>query len=328
MYQPEETRYDSMTYNRCGRSGVKLSALALGLWQNFGGDAPFENSRQMIRQAFDAGITYFDLANNYGPPYGSAEETFGLVMERDMRPYRDEMFVATKAGYDMWPGPYGNWGSKKYLVSSLDQSLKRMKLDYVDLFYHHRHDPETPLEETMDALVHILRQGKALYVGISNYGPEETRRAADILEGAGVHLLAHQMRYSMLNRTPEAGLFQVLEEKGIGGVCFSCLQQGILTDKYFRGIPGDSRAGGPSISLNASRINKEEIDRAKKLNVIAGERGQSLAQMALQWAMRPEAVTGVILGVSRPEQIAENLKLLKAPAFSAGELAAIEGILK
>lgn len=327
MYIAQPTRYETMQYKRCGKSGLKLSRIALGLWQNFGGVNPLENSREMLWYAFDHGITYFDLANNYGPPYGSAEETFGEIMKDDFRPYRDEMVISSKAGYDMWPGPYGNFGSKKYLIASLDQSLQRMGLDYVDIFYHHRPDPDTPMEETMEALAQMVRQGKALYVGISNYNPEQTKQACDILRGMGIHLLVHQPVYSMFNRWVEDGLYDVLREEGIGSVAFSPLAQGLLTNKYFHGIPQDSRAGGKSIYLNADAVTKEKVEKAKQLDEIAKRRGQSLAQMALSWVLRKEETTSVIIGASRVSQIEDNLKCLECLKFSEEELSMIDQIL-
>ncbi len=328
MYSANEKRYDGMLYRRCGNSGVKLSAVALGFWHNFGESASFENCRALVRTAFDLGITYFDLANNYGPYDGHAEEAFGKILDKDMRPYRDEMFIATKAGYYMWPGPYGDWGSKKYLVSSLDQSLKRMKLDYVDLFYHHRPDPETPLEETMDALAHIVRSGKALYVGISNYNPEQTAKAVDILAGMGVHCLIHQPRYNMFNRTVEEGLYDVLKEKGVGSAPFCPLAQGLLTNRYFNGIPEDSRANGHSVFLTKEAVTEENVSKAKKLNEIAEKRGQTLAEMALAWCLRTEVTTSVIIGASKVSQIKDNVKAVENISFTEEELKAIDEILK
>ncbi len=328
MYSANEKRYDGMLYRRCGNSGVKLSAVALGFWHNFGESASFENCRALVRTAFDLGITYFDLANNYGPYDGHAEEAFGKILDKDMRPYRDEMFIATKAGYYMWPGPYGDWGSKKYLVSSLDQSLKRMKLDYVDLFYHHRPDPETPLEETMDALAHIVRSGKALYVGISNYNPEQTAKAVDILAGMGIHCLIHQPRYNMFNRTVEEGLYDVLKEKGVGSAPFCPLAQGLLTNRYFNGIPEDSRANGHSVFLTKEAVTEENVSKAKKLNEIAEKRGQTLAEMALAWCLRTEVTTSVIIGASKVSQIKDNVKAVENISFTEEELKAIDEILK
>lgn len=326
-YTANEKRYDRMQYKRCGKSGIKLPRICLGMWHNFGSINSFENGRDMIRCAFDSGITHFDLANNYGPVYGSAETTFGEIMEKDMRPYRDEMIISTKAGYDMWPGPYGDFGSKKYLTASLDQSLKRMKLDYVDIFYHHRPDPETPLEETMDALAGIVRQGKALYVGISNYPAELADQAFTMLESMGIHCLIHQPSYSMLNRWVEDGLLDVLNKHSVGAIAFSPLSQGILTDRYLNGIPKDSRAGGTSVFLSEKNITPELLEKIKALNGIAAERGQSLAQMALAWVLRKPEITSVLVGASRPSQILDSVKTVENMDFSESELLNIEGIL-
>ncbi|AYQ32555.1 L-glyceraldehyde 3-phosphate reductase [Runella sp. SP2] len=322
-------RYDSMEYRRCGKSGIKLPALSLGLWHNFGGIDHFENARNMITLAFDKGITHFDLANNYGPPAGSAEETFGRVLKKDLLPYRDEMIITTKAGYYMWQGPYGEWGSKKYLVSSLDQSLKRMGLDYVDIFYHHRPDPETPLEETMAALDLIVRQGKALYVGISNYNAAETEKAVKLLREMGTPCLVHQAKYSMFERWVEGGLLDVLEQNGAGCVAFSPLAQGLLSDKYLKGIPADSRAasGRGNGALESGRITEEKLNQVLQLNEIAEQRGQNLAQMALSWILKDPRITSVILGVSKPEQLTDSLKCLDNKEFSAEELQKINQIL-
>lgn len=330
MYTANETRYDRMPYRRCGKSGLKLPAMSLGLWQNFGDYVPYLTCREMILSAFDSGITHFDLANNYGPPHGSAETTFGRVLREDLAPYRDELIISTKAGYYMYPGPYGEYGSRKYLVASLDQSLKRMGLDYVDIYYSHRYDPDTPLEETMGALADCVKQGKALYVGISNYGPAETKRAAEILKEQGVPLLIHQPNYSMLDRWIENGLLDVLEEEGAGCIVFSPLAQGFLTGKYLNGIPADSRVakehmGGGAITADA--ITAEKIEKVRRLNEIAEARGQTMAQMALSWVLRGP-VTSVIIGASRLAQIEENLKALDRLDFSEEELAAIEEILK
>lgn len=327
-YLPNQDRYLNMQYNRCGKSGLKLPAVALGLWHNFGGITIFENSRNMLRRAFDLGITHFDLANNYGPPPGAAEENFGKIFKQDFQGYRDELIIATKAGYDMWPGPYGNWGSKKYLVASLDQSLKRMGLDYVDIFYHHRPDPETPLEETMGALDLIVRQGKALYVGISNYQAAEAKQAIDILKGLGTPCLIHQASYSMFNRWVEAELLSVLQEEGVGCIAFSPLAKGLLTGRYLNGIPADSRAAGPSIFLNPQDITVEKISKVRKLNEIAASRGQSLAQMALAWVLRDGKVTSVLIGASKPEQIDDCVGAIKNLDFTAEELGRIEEILR
>jgi len=322
-YFPNQERYETMTFRRCGRSGLQLPLVSLGLWHNFGGYSAFENSRQMLRTAFDLGITHFDLANNYGPPPGSAEENFGRIFEQDFRPYRDELILSTKAGYYMWQGPYGEWGSRKYLIASLDQSLKRMGLDYVDIFYSHRYDPNTPLEETMQALDQVVRQGKALYVGISSYGPEKTREAVQILNDLGTPCLIHQSSYSMLNRWVEDELLDVLEDTGIGLIAFSPLAQGMLSDKYLDGIPEDSRIkrGG---ALDESQLTEDNIRRIKALNEIAKRRNQTLAQMALAWVLRDERVVSVLVGASKPEQVVENVEALNNLAFSAEELAEIE----
>nr|WP_313641538.1 aldo/keto reductase [Paenibacillus sp.] len=328
MYNASATRYDNMKYNRSGKSGLLLPAISLGLWHNFGGNDLFENGRAMVRRAFDLGITHFDLANNYGPPAGSAEESFGLMMKKDLMPYRDEMVISTKAGYHMWAGPYGEWGSKKYLVSSLDQSLKRMGLDYVDIFYHHRPDPNTPLEETMAALDLIVRQGKALYVGISNYKPEQTREAAQILRRLGTPCLIHQPNYSMMSRWIEDGLQDVLEEEGIGSIVFSPLQGGILTDRYLNGIAPDSRAAGPSVFLSEDAITEEKIAKVRKLNEIAAARGQKMSQLALSWVLRGGKVTSALIGASKVGQIEDAVASLDAPELSAEELEQIETILR
>lgn len=327
MYLAKEERYDNMEYIRCGRSGILMPRIALGLWHNFGSVDSYENQKTLIHTAFDAGITHFDLANNYGPVYGSAEENFGHIMDSDMRPYRDEMLISTKAGYDMWKGPYGNWGSRKYLISSLDQSLKRMKLDYVDIFYHHRPDPETPLEETMEALSDIVRQGKALYVGLSNYKSAETKKAAAILKENKTPLLIHQPRYSMFDRwVEEDGLLDTLEEVGAGCICFSPLAQGMLTDKYLQGIPKDSRAARNHY-LKRDAITPEKIAKIQKLGIAASDRGQSLAQMALSWVLRKNRVTTVLIGASKAEQILDNVKIVKHLDFTEEELQRIEDIL-
>lgn len=319
-------RYDQMKYRRCGKSGVMLPAISLGLWHNFGSEAPLKNSREMLLGAFELGITHFDLANNYGPVPGSAEETFGRVLKSDLAPYRDELFISTKAGYDMWKGPYGEWGSRKHLISSLDQSLKRMGMDYVDVFYHHRPDPDTPIEETMGALVDIVRQGKALYVGISNYSPQDTKLAAQALRNMGVHCLIHQTSYSMLLRGNEP-LFPVLREEGIGSIAFSPLAQGLLTDRYINGIPEDSRAAGSSIFLADKDITAECLDKAKRLREIAADRGQTLAQLALAWVLREGYATSVIIGASRLSQIIDNAGAINRLDFTQDELDAIENIL-
>ncbi|MEH7444105.1 L-glyceraldehyde 3-phosphate reductase [Bacillus sp. JJ1122] len=327
-YQPNNNRYDSMVYNRCGKSGLKLPAISLGLWHNFGGEDPFENGRALIRKAFDLGITHFDLANNYGPPPGSAEENFGAILRKDFSGYRDEMVISTKAGYGMWQGPYGDWGSRKYLVSSLDQSLKRMGLDYVDIFYHHRPDPETPIEETMMALDHIVRQGKALYVGISNYGVEETQQTINILKELGTPLLIHQPAYSMLNRWVEDGLTDLLQEEGAGAIAFVPLAQGLLTSRYLNGIPHDSRALKPNSFLNEGDVSEEILQKVSKLNEIAQERGQSLAQMALAWVLRGGKITSALIGASKVSQIEENVAALQNLEFSEEELRRIDDILR
>ncbi|WP_239614819.1 L-glyceraldehyde 3-phosphate reductase [Cohnella mopanensis] len=328
VYQASSDRYATMKYNRVGRSGLKIPAVSLGLWHNFGGIDTFENGRALVRHAFDLGITHFDLANNYGPPPGSAEEMFGRLLATDMKPYRDEMVISTKAGYGMWDGPYGDFGSRKYLISSLDQSLKRMGLDYVDIFYHHRPDPDTPLEETMMALDQIVRSGKALYVGVSNYRAPEAKEAIRILKELGTPLLIHQPRYSMFDRWIEDGLQDVLEEGGVGSIVFSPLEQGLLTNKYLGGIPKDSRAAGASVFLNENNLTAEKLDKVRRLNEIALERGQSLAQMALAWVLRGERVTSVLVGASKVSQLDDNVAMLSRLDFSAAELARIEEILK
>ena len=320
-------RYDGMTYQRCGASGVLLPAVSLGLWHNFGAGDSSATARALIHRAFDLGITHFDLANNYGPPPGSAEQTFGAVLRRDLAPHRDELFISTKAGYPMWPGPYGNWGSRKYLLASLDQSLHRLGLEYVDLFYHHRPDPETPLEETMSALSDAVRSGRALYVGISSYTPDQTRRAARILDGLGTRCLIHQPKYSMLVRGIEGGLLATLEELGIGCIPFSPLAQGLLTDRYLAGIPDDSRAGRPDTFLSREAVTGEVLAKVRQLNGIAGQRGQTLAQMALAWVLRHPAVTAVLIGASRPTQVEDAVGALAQRNFSDEELAMIDRIL-
>ncbi|GGK35836.1 glyceraldehyde 3-phosphate reductase [Deinococcus malanensis] len=326
-YVSASDRYDTMTYQRSGRSGLLLPAISLGLWHNFGAADQLENARAILHRAFSLGITHFDLANNYGPPPGSAEETFAQVLSRDLRPYRDELIISTKAGYDMWAGPYGNWGSRKYLVASLDQSLRRLGTDYVDLFYHHRPDPETPLEETMGALDFIVRSGRALYVGISNYGPDQTREAARILRGLGTPCVIHQPSYSMLNRRVETGLLAALHEEGIGSVVFSPLQQGLLTDRYLRGIPADSRAASDGRFLRPEHVTDEVLQRTRQLNVLAAERGQTLAQMAIAWVLRRPEVTSALIGASRPQQVEDGVQALKNRQFGDEELARIDDIL-
>ena len=326
-YIPAENRYDSMSYRRCGKSGIMLPAISLGLWHNFGNITPFGVQQSLLRTAFDNGITHFDLANNYGPPYGEAERNFGVHMLRDWKPHRDELIISTKAGYDMWKGPYGDHGSRKYLIASLDQSLKRMNVDYVDIFYHHRPDPDTPIEETMTALDHIVRSGKALYVGISNYKPEQAAVAIKILKELGTPCLIHQPSYSMFNRWIEDGLTDVLREEGVGCICFAPLQNGLLTTKYLNGIPADSRAAHDPRYLKPSAITPEKVAKIAKLNEIAQNRGQALSQMALAWVLRDKVVTSALIGASRPEQIIENVKCLDAGEFTAEELAAIEAVL-
>lgn len=327
-YQPSSDRYTKMEYRRCGNSGLKLSALSLGLWHNFGHVNDFENSRNLIKTAFDNGITHFDLANNYGPPPGSAEENFGKILALDFKGYRDEMVISTKAGYTMWDGPYGDWGSKKYLVSSLDQSLKRMNLDYADIFYHHRPDPSTPLEETMTTLDLIVRQGKALYVGLSNYRPAEAEEAIKILNQLGTPCLIHQPKYSMFERWVEDGLLNLLEANGIGCIPFSPLAQGLLTDKYLHGVPADSRVAISGVFLNETHLKKETLEQVAALNDLAQQRGQKLAHMALAWLLRDKRVTSVLIGSSKPEQILDSIKALENTTFSEEELQTINNILK
>jgi L-glyceraldehyde 3-phosphate reductase len=328
-YTASSERYQNMEYRRCGKSGIKLPAVSLGLWHNFGDVDVMENFRNTLKLAFDSGITHFDLANNYGPPPGSAEENFGRILQEDFKSYRDEMIISTKAGYLMWDGPYGEWGSKKYLVSSLDQSLKRMKLDYVDIFYSHRPDPETPLEETMGALDLVVRQGKALYVGISNYHPAEAAEAMRILKELGTPCLIHQPKYSMFERWVEnEGLLDLLEQEGVGCIPFSPLAQGMLTNKYLHGIPEDSRAARSSGALQEDQLTPQLLDQIKQLNQLAEQRGQSLAQMALSWILKDPRVTSVLIGASKPAQLADSLKCLDNTAFSQEELGLIEGILR
>jgi L-glyceraldehyde 3-phosphate reductase len=328
-YLPNESRYTSMRYNRSGRSGLKLPAVSLGLWHNFGGVDTFSNSRAMVLRAFDLGITHLDLANNYGPPPGSAEETFGQIIEKDLRPFRDELIISSKAGYTMWDGPYGDWGSRKYLVSSLDQSLKRMGLEYVDIFYHHRPDPETPLEETMQALDYIVRSGRALYVGISNYPADKAREAAKILRQLGTPCLIHQPSYSMFNRWVEDGLLDTLKEEGIGCIAFSPLAQGLLTDKYLGGgIPEGSRASKAHGFLKPANITDDKLSKVRKLNELAQSRSQTLAQMALAWILRHEVMTSVLIGASKISQIEDAVGALQHLDFSADELQQIETILR
>jgi L-glyceraldehyde 3-phosphate reductase len=323
LYAPAPDRYDSMQYRRSGRSGLQLPAVSLGLWQNFGTEAPLERSRAIVRRAFDLGITHFDLANNYGPPYGSAEENFGRIMRDDLRPFRDELVISTKAGYDMWPGPYGEWGSRKYLLASLDQSLARMGLDYVDIFYSHRFDPDTPLEETMGALDTAVRSGRALYVGISSYSAEHTSEAVEILRSLGTPLLIHQPSYSMLNRWIEDGLLDVLGEEGVGCIGFSPLAQGVLTDRYLDGIPEGSRASRPG-SLSRDQLNEQTLAKVRGLNEVAARRGQTLAQLALAWTLRDPRMTSTLVGASSLEQLENNVAALDRLELSDDELAEID----
>jgi L-glyceraldehyde 3-phosphate reductase len=324
---PSPSRYESMTYRRCGKSGIKLPLLSLGLWHNFGGDDVFEMGRATVRTAFDHGLTHLDLANNYGPPNGSAEETLGRILQLDLAPYRDELIISTKAGYDMWPGPYGDFGSRKYLVASLDQSLKRLGLDYVDIFYHHRPDPDTPLEETMGALDFAVRSGRALYAGISNYPAEQSKEAARILRDLGTPCLIHQPKYNLFTRQPEeSGLFDALQEEGIGCIAFSILNGGMLTDKYLDGIPADSRAARLGDSYK-NRLDDEALGKVRQLNDHAHKRGQTLAQMAIAWVLRQEAVTTALCGASRPEQIEDSFKVLDNLDFAEEELQIIDDIL-
>ncbi|MCX7655886.1 MAG: L-glyceraldehyde 3-phosphate reductase [Treponemataceae bacterium] len=326
-YTANEQRYVRLTYRRCGNSGLKLPVISLGFWHNFGEGTPYERARSMALTAFDLGITHFDLANNYGPPPGSAEETLGKIIKRDLAAYRNELVISTKAGYGMWPGPYGDFGSRKYLLSSLNDSLKRLGLEYVDIFYHHRPDPETPLEETMGALVQAVRQGKALYVGVSNYPPDLTRRAAAILRSEGVPLLIHQPRYHMLDRWIETELFSACEENGVGVIAFMPLAQGLLTDRYLKGIPEDSRAASSSPFLRPEQITPDVLAKIRTLNTIAQRRGQTLAQMALAWTLRDKRVTSALIGASRPEQIQENVAAVHKLEFSPEELEEIDRVL-
>ena len=327
IYTPSESRYESMPYQRCGRSGLKLPAVSLGLWHNFGGVDVYNNARAMIHRAFDLGITHFDLANNYGPPYGSAEETFGKLLAKDLKAYRDELIISSKAGWDMWPGPYGNFGSRKYLIASLDQSLNRMGLEYVDIFYHHRPDPDTPLDETMGALDQIVRSGKALYVGISQYKPKETVMAAKILRELGTPCLIHQPNYSLFDRWIEDGLTDVLEEEGIGCIVFSPLAQGLLTDKYIKGIPADSRAGKSHGFLQKSDVTSDKINKVIQLNDLAQSRGQTLAQMAVAWVLHNKTVTSALIGASKVRQIEDAVTALDHLVFTDEELSLIQGVL-
>lgn len=329
-YQPSPGRYATMQYRRCGNSGLKLPALSLGLWHNFGVIDDYEKCRSIVQTAFDLGITHFDLANNYGPPPGGAEETFGKILKQDLKAYRDELIISSKAGWPMWPGPYGDLGSKKYLMASLDQSLMRMGLDYVDIFYHHRPDPDTPLEETMGALDLMVRQGKALYVGISSYSAEETKKAADMLRSLGTPLLIHQPKYSLLERWVEGGLLDVLEQEGVGCIAFSSLAQGLLTNKYLHGIPPDSRAASArgNGALEAAAISEQTLQKVRQLALLAEARNQSLAQLSLAWVLKDPRITSVIIGASKPEQVMDSVRCLNGLSFNAEELDQIEMILK
>lgn len=327
VYQADTRRYETMTYHRTGRSGLKLPAISLGLWHNFGDSTRVDNSRELLRHAFDNGITHFDLANNYGPPPGSAEENFGRILREDFRGYRDELVLSSKAGYTMWEGPYGDWGSRKYLISSLDQSLQRMGVEYVDIFYHHRPDAETPLEETMTALDHLVRQGKALYVGLSNYPAELAAQAIALLKELGTPCLIHQPKYSMFERAPEKGLLDVLADQGVGSIAFSPLAGGMLTDRYLNGIPEDSRAASGSRFLSGDQLTPEKMDKVQRLNAMAQRRGQKLSQMALAWVLRGDRVTSVLIGASKTSQIDDAVQMLGNRNFSADELAEIDAIL-
>lgn len=328
VYKASPTRYETMTFQRCGNSGLKLPAVSLGLWHNFGDETRVENSRQMLQHAFDLGITHFDLANNYGPPPGSAESNFGRILRENFLPYRDELIISSKAGYTMWDGPYGDWGSRKYLISSLDQSLKRMGLEYVDIFYHHRPDPETPLLETMRALDHIVRQGKALYIGLSNYPAELASQAIAMLNDLGTPCLIHQPKYSMLERSPENGLLQVLQQEGVGCIAFSPLAGGQLTDRYLHGIPADSRAASGSIFLKPEQLTDGKLEAVRQLNAIAEQRGQKLSQMALAWVLRQQAVTSVLIGASKTAQLDDAVGMLSNRHFSTEESETIDSILR
>ncbi|MEM6161765.1 L-glyceraldehyde 3-phosphate reductase [Erwinia sp. P6884] len=327
IYQADTKRYQRMPYRRCGRSGLKLPAISLGLWHNFGDSTRVDTSRDLLRHAFDNGITHFDLANNYGPPPGSAEENFGRILREDFLPYRDELIISSKAGYTMWDGPYGDWGSRKYLIASLNQSLKRMNLDYVDIFYHHRPDPETPLEETMMALDHIVRQGKALYIALSNYPAQRAQEAITILKELGTPCLIHQPKYSMFERTPEEGLLDVLTEEGVGCIGFSPLAGGVLTDRYLNGIPEDSRAASGSKFLSGDQLTAEKMEKVRQLNELAQQRGQKLSQMALAWILRGDRVTSVLIGASKTSQIDDATGMLANREFSQAELDRIDAIL-
>ncbi|MFZ0732745.1 MAG: L-glyceraldehyde 3-phosphate reductase [Candidatus Sulfotelmatobacter sp.] len=326
-YTPASSRYDTMQYRRCGNSGLLLPAISLGLWHNFGGVDPLENGRGMLRRAFDLGITHFDLANNYGPPAGSAEENLGRILHEDFRSHRDELIISTKAGWQMWPGPYGDWGSRKYLLASLDQSLRRMKLDYVDIFYSHRPDPQTPIEETMSALDHAVRSGKALYAGISSYDAQQASTAANVLRRMGTPCLIHQPKYSMFDRTIEAGLLDVLGKEGIGCIAFCPLAQGLLTDRYLSGIPSDSRAGKPDTFLKKNDVSESALAKVRALTQVAQSRGQSIAQLALAWVLRDPRMTSALIGASRVEQIDQNVAALANLKFSRDELTQIDAIL-
>ncbi|CCG87918.1 aldo/keto reductase [Erwinia piriflorinigrans] len=328
VYQADIQRYNKMTWHRCGHSGLKLPAISLGLWHNFGDSTRVDNSRDLLRHAFDNGITHFDLANNYGPPPGSAEENFGRILREDFAGYRDELIISSKAGYTMWEGPYGDWGSRKYLVSSLNQSLKRMAVEYVDIFYHHRPDPETPLEETMTALDHLVRQGKALYVGLSNYPAELAAAAIALLKDLGTPCLIHQPKYSMFTRAPEEALLDVLAKNGVGSIAFSPLAGGILTDRYLDGIPQDSRAASGSRFLNSEQLTPEKMDKVQRLNALALQRGQKLSQMALAWVLRDRRITSVLIGASKTSQIDDAMQMLANRDFTAHELENIEAILR
>lgn len=327
IYTPAASRYDTMQYRRCGKSGLLLPAISLGLWHNFGGVDPLENDRAMLCRAFDLGITHFDLANNYGPPPGSAEENFGRILQADFSSHRDELIISTKAGWQMWAGPYGDWGSRKYLLASLDQSLRRMKLDYVDIFYSHRPDPHTPIEETLSALDQAVRSGKALYAGISSYDAEQTSVAAGVLRGLGTPCLIHQPKYSMFDRKIEAALFEVLEKEGIGGIAFCPLAQGLLTDRYLNGIPADSRANKPDAFLKKDDVMEDALSKVRALGEVARSRGQSIAQLALAWVLRDPRMTSALIGASRVEQIEQNVAALANLRFSSSELARIDSIL-
>jgi L-glyceraldehyde 3-phosphate reductase len=327
-YHPAADRYSQMNYRFCGKSGLQLPQISLGLWHNFGHNSDLTLGRKILRRAFDLGICHFDLANNYGPPFGSAEENFGRILKKDFLPYRDELLISSKAGWDMWPGPYGNFGSRKYLIASCDQSLKRMGLEYVDIFYHHRPDPNTPLEETMGALDQLVRQGKALYVGISQYSAEDTAKAHEILKSLGTPLLIHQPRYSMIDRWVENGLVDVLGQKGIGSIAFSPLEQGMLTDKYLKGIPADSRAAKDGRYLKPESLAPEKLEMISKLNDVALKRGQSLAQMAIAWLLKDPRITSVLIGVSKPEQLDDNVAAVKNSNFTSEEITQIKTILQ